>query len=119
MEDLCIPGPTAAQLTYHMGMAVAFAAADDTLQCASETTLAWTLLSSYDTNTSEFVADLPEPGVAAASERQWDTLQRRTETLARALQAHFVSEGQQATAAIYAAAEARVGDVIAALRDRR
>lgn len=116
MTDICVPGEVASQLAYHMGAAVRLATAGRPIESASETVLAWALLSAYGHPDAELAAlDLPTLAVAPAL--RWDDLLRRTQALALQLQAHFVSEGQHATATVYETAAGRVCDLVAALQN--
>ena len=120
MADLVVPGPAAAQLAYHLRMAAAFAAAGDVGECASEATLAWTILSMHGASALDATnGDLPGMPVAGASDAQWDLVRRRTHALALALQAHFVSEGQRSTAEVYESVAGAVDGAVAGLRGRR
>ncbi len=120
MAELCMAGPAATQLAYHLYMAVRFAAADDLVECASETALACTILSAHGgLDAAASAEDLVDSVAMGATEGQWDVLRRRTEALALQLQAHFVSEGQHATATVYETAAATVSATLAALRDHR
>jgi len=117
MADLVVPELAAAQLTYHLRMAAGFAAAGEVRECASEAALAWTVLSLYGGVDAD-AGDLPSLRVAGVSDAQWDSVLRRTQALALELQAHFVSEGQYATAAIYEAVGDAVPGAVVRLRQR-
>jgi hypothetical protein len=89
----------------------------DAAECASEATLAWTLVAGAGVHLAERAAqDLPALRLADVTEGQWDTVRRRTEALALSLQAHFVSEGQHATAAMYEAAASAVAGTVEGFR---
>jgi hypothetical protein len=120
VDDICIPVPVAAQLTYHLKMAIAFATAERTVEAASETTLGLALLSLYcTTDGTELTAEFPDATVAQSSPERWEALCARTEALGRELQAHFVSEGQHPIATLYESAAGAVRSTIAPLRIQR
>jgi hypothetical protein len=117
MADLTVPELAATQLSYHLRMAAGFAAASDVRECASEAVLAWTILSLYESVHAD-AGDLPGIRVAGVSDAQWDSALRRAQALALELQAHFVSEGQYATAEIYEAVGRAVPGAVIWLRGR-
>jgi len=117
MADLVVPALAAVQLAYHLRMAAGFAAGGEVRECASEAALAWTVLSLYGGVDAD-AGDLPGIRVAGVSDAQWDSVLRRTQALALELQAHFVSEGQYATAAIYEAVGVAVPGALDGLRRR-
>jgi hypothetical protein len=117
VNDVVISEDLACQLAYHLRMAAGFAAVGDAAECASEATLAWTLVAGAGVHLAERAAqDLPALRLADVTEGQWDTVRRRTEALALSLQAHFVSEGQHATAAMYEAAASAVAGTVEGFR---
>jgi hypothetical protein len=116
--DLIFSPVAAVQLSYHLRMVVALATAGEMAECASEAALAWTILSMAGPEAvSALGADLPDVDVIAVSEAQWDAVLRRAHALALQLQAHFVSEGQSATAALYEGVGAALKPALDRLRD--
>ena len=116
MTEICVPAESASQLAYHMSAAVRLATAGRPIESASETVLAWALLTTYGRPDAELTA-LDLPALAVAPALRWDDLLRRTQALALQLQAHFVSEGQHATATIYETVGDRLRDLVAALQN--
>ena len=103
MADLILSQTAARHLAYHSRMAAAFAAASNLDECASESLLAWTILSTHGGPdiTDAVTGDLPEPEALGATHASQDAARRRAHALALGLQGHFVSEGQTDSATLY------------------
>ena len=96
---------TSAQFSYHVRMAAMCAIAGKHEESASESVLAWALLSSCCAGAAAGAAivgaELIDPDRVAASDDQRRRAQTRAHDLALSLEAHFVSVGQHETATLY------------------
>ena len=104
--DLHLPADAAAQFSYHVRMAAVFAVAGATEESASEAVLAWTILAScWDGAASAALATATElvgQHQAPRSPADRDAARARADALAHSLEAHYVSVGLHADAALYA-----------------
>lgn len=106
MSDVLVPAAVAAQIDYHLEIAVDLVAGGEVLASAAELALARTLLRMHGVTQSDLIEELPRLGTAATLDH--DELRRTTQALARELQAHFVSVRQTELATLYETAAAQV-----------
>ena len=113
MPQDAVPSPelqmnavTSAQFSYHVRMAAMCAIAGKHEESASESVLAWAMLSSCCAGAAAGAAavgaELIDPERVAASDDQRRRAQTRAHDLALSLEAHFVSVGQHDQATLYA-----------------
>lgn len=116
---LTLPAATAAQFGYHVRMAAAFAVAGDTAESASEAVLAWTMLATCwegaAAAATAAAAELVDKDQASISTTHREAARAQAEALALELQAHYVSVGLHAEAALYETVAEHLEDTIATL----
>jgi hypothetical protein len=103
MANLVLSDTAASHLAYHTRLATLFATAGDLDECASEALLAWTILTIHGggDEADSLIGDLPPSRSFETDSTSDAAVRRRAHDLALALQGHFVSEGQTASAALY------------------
>jgi hypothetical protein len=108
-----------AQFSYHVRMAAMCAIAGNTEESATESVLAWSMLSSCCGGAAAGAADvgfeLIDPDRVAATADQSRRAQTRAHDLALSLEAHFVSTGQHEQATLYETVADELEASIAAL----
>lgn len=103
MSDLVLPETAACHLAYHARMAARFGAEGDLEECASEALLAWAILDAHGGRQAaeSLTSDLPDGRIRAEAWSGDSDVRRRAHALALELLAHYVSEGQADSAALY------------------
>jgi hypothetical protein len=120
---ITLPDVLAAQLSYHLRMAAAFAAAGECQESGSEAVLAWTMLA-----TSWPAAELVASGAASelvgihqltVSDRHREAARARAHAVALDLEAHFASVGLRREAELYELVADHLSDTIQTLVDAK
>lgn len=115
--ELRVPAPAAGQFSYHVRMAAVFALAGEHVESAAESLLAWTMLLNQwpgaESAAAQVAGELIDQHSAALSESVRNAALARARGLALDIEAHYVSVGCVAEAALYA----DVADAVAASID--
>ena len=118
-DELALDGPTAAQLCYHTRMSAVFAVAGDHEESASESVLAWALLSTAWPGAAgaarECAAELIGDDQAGLSPESREQARAKALALAMTLEAHYVTVGQHDIAALYERVAEHLADTIESL----
>jgi|GEM_PF-7123241 len=109
----------ASQFSYHLRMTAAFAVAGESEESAAEAVLAWTMLSQQwpdaESEATRAGAELVDARVASLSDEARSAAVVRAHGLALDIEAHYVSVGCDAEAALYAEVADRVAAAVAEL----
>lgn len=103
--DLALGGPAAAQLSYHVRMSAVFAVGGDHEESASESVLAWAILSTAwpgaEAAARDGAAELIGEDQAGLSPESREQARSKALALAMTLEAHYVTTGQHDVASLY------------------